>query len=250
MPVPSVLLIHGPATGAWIWEHWRRELGRFGWQVIVLDLRGHGLSMPTDLAATTMQDYVADIASVTRQVEAAQGVHPVLGGWSTGGLLAMMYAAERQQPPALLLFSPAMPVEVAGRAPIDEVRRAAGETLGPEAFGVYPDNVEATMVAEPDLTREEAERLLEKVRDEQESGIAYRQVLRGISVPEGAVRCPSLILHTNDDAGPAASLAAHIQGETLLVPGTGRWSIVAHGAAVADAAPGVHDWLSRTLGKP
>jgi pimeloyl-ACP methyl ester carboxylesterase len=248
MPLPSILLVHGPATGAWLWETWRRELTGSGWQVIVLDLRGHGLSTPADLASITMQDYLADVTFVASQVEASQGAHPVLGGWSTGALIAMMYAAQHATPPALLLMSPSQPLEVAGRAPIDVVRQASGETLGPDVFGVYPGDPVATRAAQPDLTDGEVTRLLQRIAGERESGIAYRQVLRGISVAAGSVRCPSLILHTSEEAEHAALLKAHLQAETLVVPGAGRWGIVCHDPAVAEAAVGVDAWLRRSIG--
>src|SRR3990170_2727197 len=120
MAYPSLLLIHGAATGAWVWDAWRRHLPPLGWQVNVLDLRGHGRSLPTDLSSVTLEDYVADVESVTRQIAAAQGGHPVIGGWGMGGLIAMIYAAGHQETPALLLFSPAPLLEVAGRASLDD----------------------------------------------------------------------------------------------------------------------------------
>ena len=247
MPLPSLLLIHGPATGAWLWERWRPALGSLGWQVNVMDLRGHGLSMPTDLATVTMEDYVADVASVASQIDATQGVHPVLGGWSTGALVAMLYAAGHPKTPGLLLLSPSLPLEVAGRAPIEAVRQASGEVLGPEAFGVFPEDREASRAGLSDLTDEELDRLLELVAGEQESGIAYRQVLRGMSVPAGAITCPSLVVHGSDDAGLAESLAAYLGGERLRVPGDGRWGIVCHDPLVASAAADVDRWLRRRI---
>jgi acylglycerol lipase len=247
MRAPSLLLVHGPATGAWIWDFWRRELSGLGWQVMVLDLRGHGMSMPADMATLTMQDYLGDIASVASQIAAAQGVHPVLAGWSTGGLLGMMYAAEHEQPPALLLLSPSMPLEVAGRAPIEVVRKASGEVLGPEVFGIVPGDPDATRRAQPDLTADEVDWLLKRIGEERESGVAYRQVLRGISIPAGSVRCPSLILHTNAEAETAASLRAYLNGDSLLVPGAAHWGIVAGEAAVTGAAPSVDAWLRSIL---
>src|SRR3990172_69799 len=70
MAAPSILLVHGAANGAWVWDAWRRHLGRLGWVVNVLDLRGHGRSLPIDLAQVTMEDYVADLSSVTRHIAA------------------------------------------------------------------------------------------------------------------------------------------------------------------------------------
>ena len=59
MPYPSLLFVHGAASGAWVWATWRRHLRPFGWMTNVLDLRGHGLSLPMDFTTVTMEDYVA-----------------------------------------------------------------------------------------------------------------------------------------------------------------------------------------------
>ncbi|MGE3985223.1 MAG: alpha/beta hydrolase, partial [Dehalococcoidia bacterium] len=90
MPIPPVLFIHGAANGAWVWDAWRRQLSALGHQPIVIDLRGHGRSLPVDFSEITMDDYVHDVESVTTQVEARLGSHPVIAGWSMGGLIAML----------------------------------------------------------------------------------------------------------------------------------------------------------------
>jgi pimeloyl-ACP methyl ester carboxylesterase len=236
-------MIHGPATGAWIWDLWRRQLTDCGWQANVLDLRGHGRSMPIDLATVTLEDYVADLASVTVQIEAAYGVHPILAGWSTGALIAMMYAAQHRQTPGLLLMSPVAPVEVAGRAPIEVVREAGGDLLGPATFGVFPKDRQKTRESLPELTEDELDLLLQRIAGEQESGIAYRQALRGVSVEAGAIECPSLILQPEADAEAGQALASYLKGEAEIVPREGHWGIVCHGQAVTAMTPVVDAWL-------
>jgi pimeloyl-ACP methyl ester carboxylesterase len=267
MIIPSLLLIHGSVSGAWVWRSWRRYLGDLGWQVNVLDLRGHGRSMPADLSTVTMEDYVADVASVTRQIEAAQGVHPILGGWSMGGMVAMMYAAqplhggasphtEREsqtgKPQALLLLSSYPPLEVAGRAPMDVIRQAAGDVLGPEAFGIYSDDRKRSRTVLSDLTEDELTWFLEQSAGAEESGIATRQCLRGISVPKGAVESPSLVLYGEAEQEVmrkwAHGLAGHLGGDVRALPGVGHWGLVCHDAAVAEAAPNVDAWLRAQFG--
>ena len=49
MAYPSLLLVHGAANGAWVWDAWRAALKALGWEVNVLDLRGHGRSLPVDM---------------------------------------------------------------------------------------------------------------------------------------------------------------------------------------------------------
>ena len=85
MAYPSILLVHGGITAAWIWDLWRERLGRLGWEVNVLDLRGHGHSLPVDFSTITMQDYVADVESVADQIARARGRLPIVGGWAMGG---------------------------------------------------------------------------------------------------------------------------------------------------------------------
>ncbi|HEY7269293.1 MAG TPA: alpha/beta hydrolase [Dehalococcoidia bacterium] len=251
MPQPSLLLIHGAATGAWIWDTWRSELRALGWQVNVLDVRGHGRSLPIDLSVTTIEDYVADVASVTAQIEVAQGAHPVIGGWGLGGLVALLYAAAQAATPALVLLSPDAPVEVAGRSSPDAVRAAAGGVLGPEAFGIFSADPERSREALFDLTDSEMARVMDLAAGAQESGIAWRQVLRGVSVTANAVKSPALVLYGDEEPEPqkqhSRSLAVFLAGESVSVPGVGRWGLVASGAAVAAAAPSIDAWLRRVL---
>ena len=251
-PTPSLLLIHGAASGAWVWDAWRRHLRELGWQVNVLDLRGHGRSLPTDLSTVTLEDYVADIASVTVQIERAQGIHPVVGGWSMGGLLAQMYAAQHPETPALLLFDSIAPVEVTGRAPIEVQRQFAGEVLTPMHFGIFPEDPARSREALFDLSDDELSSYLANVAAAQESGIAFRQTLRGISLPAEAIKCPTLVIYAGtgeptDDPNESEALAAYLGAEIVPMPGIGHWGVVYHDDAVRAAAPAVNAWLQRTV---
>jgi pimeloyl-ACP methyl ester carboxylesterase len=244
---PSILLIHGGITAAWIWDLWRQSLGDLGWQVNVLDLRGHGHSLPVDFATITMEDYAADVASVTAQIAAAQGRPPILGGWAMGGLVAMMHAATQPDLPGLLLFSPSPPLEVAGRADADVVRATPSGPFGPEVYGLHPDDLDASKAALHDLTDEEARGILEHVRGAEESGMARRQRRRGVSLEPGAVRAPSLVVFGEQDAHfppeYQRSLAIYLAGDAMAVPSVGHWGIVCHAEAVALTAPRVDTWL-------
>jgi pimeloyl-ACP methyl ester carboxylesterase len=65
---PAVLAVHGFASSAqvnWFATGWVRELVRAGFRVVAVDQRGHGRSdKPHDSAAYTMQQLVADVATV------------------------------------------------------------------------------------------------------------------------------------------------------------------------------------------
>jgi len=248
---PSILLIHGGMTAAWIWNLWRQRLGELGWQVNVLDLRGHGRSLPVDFSTITMEDYEADVASVTSQIATAQGRYPIVGGWAMGGLVAMMHAAQQQELPGLLLFAPSPPLEVAGRADPEVIRATPSGPFGPEVYGLHVDDVEMSRQVLPDLTDEEASQLLNSVRGAEESGMARRQRRRGISVAPGVVRPPSLVVYGEQDAHFAPeiqrSLAIYLAGDALPVPGAGHWGIVCHEDAVKLAAPRVDAWLRENV---
>jgi alpha-beta hydrolase superfamily lysophospholipase len=230
-----------------MWDLWRRHLGSHGWEVMVLDLRGHGLSMPTELETVTLEDYVHDLASVAPQIEAARGVAPVIAGWSTGALLSMMYAASEAAPPALLLLSPYLPQEAGGKAPIETVRAFGGELLGPEAFGLFPGNPARSHEVLAGLDDAETAILLERIAPEQESGIAYRQALRGVSVDRADIACPVLSLHSDADRTAGEALKAYLGNEAAYIAAD-AWGMVRHEAAVIEAAALVDEWLIKSLG--
>ncbi|HLF79844.1 MAG TPA: alpha/beta fold hydrolase [Dehalococcoidia bacterium] len=247
---PSIILVHGAATGAWIWDAWRRHLQPFGWDVNVLDLRGHGRSLPADLGAVTMEDYLADLESVAGQIAVFKGAHPIVGGWGMGGLLALMYAATHPETPALLLFSPDQPLEIAGKASIEELRRHPGAVLTPEAFGVFADDFERSRMS-LSLSEDETKRFVAESAGAEESGLAYRQRLRGISVPAGAVICPSLVIYGAHEGGGApanqVALAHHLLGDQLAMQDAGHWGVICSDTTVSQAAPEVDAWLRSTL---
>lgn len=254
MPIPPLLFIHGAANGAWVWDAWRRRLSDLGRTPIVLDLRGHGRSLPVDFTTVTMDDYVADVESVTVQVAARLGSHPVLAGWSMGGLIAMMYAARHPETPGLVLFAPSPPFEVAGRADPDAVRATPTTAFGPELYGIYPDNYQRSRPALRDLNEAEARRVLEQSRGALESGFARRQRQRGISVPAGNITCPSLLIYGEKDTAIApalsAAVASYLGAETIVLPDVGHWGPVASEACVEKLAPQLDAWLQRCFSEP
>jgi pimeloyl-ACP methyl ester carboxylesterase len=251
MALPSILLVHGAANGAWVWDFWRARLKELGWRVNVLDLRGHGRSLPIDFSLVGMDDYVNDLESVTMQIAAAEGRHPIVGGWSMGGLVAMMYAARRPDLPALLLFAPSPPVEVAGRADPDVVRETPREPYGPELYGVFPDDFEASRPALAGLTESEMRSVLEKSAGALESGFARRQRQRGISIPAGSIRAPALVVYGDQDAHfkpeTQRRLAIYLAADSLAVENAGHWGIVYSEQAVAETGPRVDRWLRANL---
>ena len=252
MPFPPLLLIHGPATSAWIWDVWRKFLGALGWNANVLDLRGHGRSLPVEFSTVTMEDYVADVESVTRQIAASFSHHPVLFGWDMGGLVAMMYASGHPETPALVLFSPRPPFQVGGRASAEEVRQTPIESYSAAIYGVRPDDPQALRSLLFDLTDDEMARVIANCASQLESGFARRQRQRGISIPQGSLHCPSLVVYGERDAhfSPELNrrLAIFLAADKLEVGNAGHWGIICGESLVAQTAPKVDVWLRDVLG--
>jgi len=252
MPFPPLLLVHGAANGAWVWDAWRRHLEPLGWDANVLDLRGHGASLPVDFSEVTMEDYVSDVEAVARQVAARHRQAPVIVGWSMGGLVSLMYAVANPQTPALVLFAPSPPAQIAGRMPAEQVRRTPTGPYGPELYGIYPDDLVGSRAGLPDLTDEEAARVVANSAGAQESGFARRQRQRGISIGRGSIRCPTLVVFgERDDHFPPETnrrLALFLGADTLAVPEAGHWGLVCSESAVAATAPKVDAWLRDVLG--
>ena len=251
MAYPSLLLVHGAANGAWVWDAWRAALKLLGWQVNVLDLRGHGRSLPADMTGVSMEDYVSDIESVAGQIAAHYGRYPVIGGWSMGGLLAMMHAAGHPETPALLLFAPSPPLEVQGKGTPEGIRRTPLAPFGPELYGIYPDDLQRSLPALFDLNADEAARVLEMSRGAEESGLARRQRKTGISIPAGAIQCPAMVIHGTADSAISPEHSREtgcLLGAAIAsVDGVGHWGIVANRDVAADLAPAVDDWLRSVL---
>jgi len=251
MALPPLLFIHGAANGAWVWEFWRREMQALGWDANVLDLRGHGKSLPVDFSAVTMEDYVDDVESVTPQMVARLGQHPVMIGWSMGGLVATMYAAKHDDTPALVLMASSPPEQVQGRGSAEDVRKTPSAPFGPELYGVYPDDAQASKAALLDLSAREAAAVRENCRGALESGFARRQRKRGVNVPAGAVRCPSLVVYGENDPlfPPDANrrLALFLAAGLLAVPGAGHWALVYSERAVKETDLKLDAWLRGSL---
>ncbi|SFB12825.1 Pimeloyl-ACP methyl ester carboxylesterase [Pseudomonas sp. NFIX10] len=89
---PTIIFIHGLLGSRLNWERQTSspELQRY--RMVTYDLRGHGLSdMPTNADAyTDGRRYADDLAAV---IKATGSDHPVLVGWSLGGVVISNYLA-------------------------------------------------------------------------------------------------------------------------------------------------------------
>jgi lipase len=98
--LPSILLLHGLASSAHIWNLVAPFLNGYGYSVTALDQRGHGESEKPDSGydfATILADDAAAIAAL--EIE-----HPILVGHSWGAMVALQFAAQHvEQVNALVL---------------------------------------------------------------------------------------------------------------------------------------------------
>jgi pimeloyl-ACP methyl ester carboxylesterase len=128
---PSVVLLHGLASNARIWDGVAARLHATGLRVVALDLRGHGESEQPDGGY--------DFATVCRDLDAALpalGVgQAVLVGHSWGANVALQYAAERAGRVAGLALVDGGLLGVAER-PGMTTRELARERLAPPRFAV------------------------------------------------------------------------------------------------------------------
>ena len=87
--LPPILLLHGLASAARIWDLVASQLVSRGYVITALDQRGHGESDKP----TTGYDFATIIADDTAAVQALDINRPVVVGHSWGALVALQYAA-------------------------------------------------------------------------------------------------------------------------------------------------------------
>lgn len=227
---PPIVLLHGAANSALVWTYWQRELAAHGWPSCAVDLRGHGRSAPVDLSHTSMHDYAADVRTIVRELPRKS----VVMGWSMGGLVTMMVAAQGDAVVCIGL-APSTPA----RETDPSVPLRTGE-FGPEEYGITgadPDDQPAM----PDLDREEREIALASLC--RESRLAKDERAAGVVVE--SLPCPLLIVTGAADVLWPRSrydglwLAANF----VEIEGATHWGLVLSRRALSAAVPAVLRWL-------
>lgn len=184
----SVLLVHGAASGPWVFDGWAEAVPDA--DVYAVDLHA-GLT----IAEASMGNYEA-------AVTAASGLLPrplAICGWSMGGLAAMM-AARRIGPDALVLLEPSPPAEVQG---VDETVTVEPGTFGAEVYGPFPEGVPARP----------------------ESLLARTERKRGVSVP--SLPAHTVVVSGTDFAEERGAAIARRYGiEEVAFPEATHWDLV------------------------
>ncbi len=229
---PPIVLVHGAANSALVWTCWQAALAERGWASYAIDLRGHGQSAPCDLSGVSMRDYAEDVRSLLAQLQ-----HPVVMGWSMGGLVAMMAAAAGESR-ACIALAPSAPA----RARDASVELRTG-VFGPEEYGITSRDP-ADQPAMPDLDRDEREIAIASLA--QESRLARDERAAGIVIE--SLPCPLLIVTgSNDPLWPRSRYNGLWLDATYLdIPGASHWGLVLSRRALSSAAPAVVAWLEGT----
>jgi alpha-beta hydrolase superfamily lysophospholipase len=119
-PVGQALLLHGLTDSPHSMRAMAESLHGRGFEVTVLRLPGHG-TLPSMLVSVTTADWVAAVGIAARDVASRlkPGQPYYIGGYSTGGTLALLHTLKTLEDPALtrpsrvLLVSPAIAVSSA-----------------------------------------------------------------------------------------------------------------------------------------
>jgi pimeloyl-ACP methyl ester carboxylesterase len=177
-----------------------------------------------------MYDYLDDVRRLVGQLRQ----RPVIVGWSMGGLVALMAAAEGLAD-ACVGLAPSTPAQA-----IDTTVPLREGEFGPEEYGIISRNP-ADQPAMPDLDREE--RLIALGSLGRESRYARDERQRGIVID--ALACPLLIVTgSRDRQWPRERYdGLHLPAEHLAAEGASHWGLVLNRRALAEIGPAVLRWL-------
>lgn len=114
----TIIMVHGVGGTADAYSRLAPAFRDLGWKVQAPTLRPDSRTAenpPADLHTLRLKDYVDDVEALAREVEAAEGVAPVLFGHSMGGLIVQK-VAERGAGRAAVLLTPASPADIVSSA--------------------------------------------------------------------------------------------------------------------------------------
>ena len=92
----SIVLVHGLASNAMLWEGAALALSSLGHLVTAVDLRGHGLSEKPE-SGYDMQTVTQDLAGLLREIQRDGFVKPIVCGQSWGGNVVLELALTRPE---------------------------------------------------------------------------------------------------------------------------------------------------------
>ena len=221
---PPLLLVHGALTGSWLWASFAAYVAERGWEAHAMNFRGHYTSDVADLEEVTMADYANDIGVAVRQL----GRPPVIIGWGTGALAALLYA-QRQPVLGLVLLAPSPPAGALPRRPLETELKAVPSVYDASWWGwIAP--MERLHEWMPDMSDAELSKMQELLAGAHESGSARRERMIGVAVDPERIDVPTLVIGAglDDVIHPSeASRTADLLGATYeLFPGASHFGLV------------------------
>ncbi|MFS8102143.1 alpha/beta fold hydrolase [Lentzea alba] len=217
-----------------VWSHWLSGLARDR-QLIRYDERGCGMS-DWDVPSFTFDDWVDDLDTV---VEAAGLDRFPLLGVSQGGAVAVAYAVRRPERVSHLILAGAYARGRLVRARDDDEREAAGIDLEVARVGWrHQDPGFLRIFASqflPDGTTQDWDDFtaFQRQTTSPSNGVRFLEEFADIDVSRIAhrVQCPTLILHSRNDARvpatQASELAALIPNSQLVLLDSGNHLLTA-----------------------
>ncbi|ODT14305.1 MAG: hypothetical protein ABS35_35165 [Kaistia sp. SCN 65-12] len=268
-PVGAVVLLHGLTDSPYSLRHIARLYRDRGFVAIGLRVPGHG-TVPAGLTTVNWERWLAAPRLAVREARRlAGGDAPLhLVGYSNGGALALLYALDALEDPALarpdrlVLFSPMVGVtrfpRFAGLAGLPSIFPPFAKTawlgivpeFNPFKYNSFPVNAARQSY---ELTSELQDRIVRLARDNKLAGLA--PVLTFQSIVDFTVSAPAVVsmlydnlpangselvlfdINRNADLGPLLSTAAETAVERILPPAPRRYRTTVITNVTADSDP-------------
>ena len=233
---PTLVLVPGAAHTARVWTLWQRELAARGWPSRALDLRGHGESEARDLSHTSLHDYVEDIGALAGQLKRP----PVLVGWSMGGTVALLAAAEGIGA-ACVALDPNRPA----REPETSAVLRQKE-MDPSTWGITVDDPPVHPLM-PDLDPEERAIVVRSLCRESQMALDEQNRRR---VVIQAMPCPALIVQGT--AGYGLDRESYdglwFEVDRLTIEGASHWGLVLNRRVLPTSITRILGWIESHIG--
>lgn len=151
-----IILLHGGGQSRSAWRGAARRLAAAGYRACAMDLRGHGGSDWSPNGVYRLDDFVADLAAIIREL----GAPAVLVGASFGGHVAMLTAARHPELCRALLLADVTPwideasgdhfrctlrTSAKGFASLDEAAAMIAQLQGASSASVQPERLKRNM---------------------------------------------------------------------------------------------------------
>ena len=206
-PVGRALLIHGLTDSPYSMKALAESLHAKGFEVTVLRVPGHG-TLPSMMTQMTVRDWKAAVRIAARDVASRTGPGELfyVGGYSTGGTLALQYTLDALADPALrrpdrvLLISPAIEItrlanlanllEILSAIPVPDLQKARWQTVNveydPYKYNSFPVNATRQVNRATKTLQSELEKAVESGRiAKMPPVIAFQSVVDATVGPNG-----------------------------------------------------------------